>query len=119
MNPLIKSRARRSQGARSRRVSFTATAAKNDFGRLLEKVILGDTVVITKHNIPRAVLLSLDEFNALSGSSRKTLDTLTAEFDAMLARMQGPQQRKAVRALFASSPEELGKAAVTVAKRHA
>ena len=50
---------------RSVSVSFTATEAKNEFGRLLEKAILGDVVVITRHDAPKAVLISIEEFNAL------------------------------------------------------
>ncbi len=46
--------------------SVTASQAKNEFGRVLEKVIQGGVVVITKHDAPKAVLMSLDEFNALS-----------------------------------------------------
>src|ERR1039458_1854479 len=45
--------------------SFTATEVKNEFGRILEKAIQGETVVITKHDSPKAVLISVDQFNAL------------------------------------------------------
>ena len=33
--------------------SVSATEAKNEFGQVLEKVIRGGTVVITRHNPPR------------------------------------------------------------------
>ena len=44
--------------------SFTATEVKNEFGRILEKAIQGETVVITKHHAAKAVLISVDQFNA-------------------------------------------------------
>jgi hypothetical protein len=41
--------------------------------------------------------------------------TFTNEFDEMLARMQGEDQRIKMKKLFEATPEELGKAAVDVA----
>src|SRR5207245_11349739 len=35
-----------------------ATDVKNEFGRILEKVIQGGTIFITKHDAPKAVLIS-------------------------------------------------------------
>jgi hypothetical protein len=42
---------------------------------------------------------------------------LNGEFDAMLARMQTPKARAGMKAAFAASPKELGKAAVAAARR--
>lgn len=39
------------------------------------------------------------------------------QFDALLAQMQTPKARRAMNALFNASPEELGKAAVTAARK--
>jgi prevent-host-death family protein len=72
-------------------VSFTATEAKNEFGRLLEKAILGDVVVITRRDTPKAVLISIEEFNALSNAPEARINALSEEFDALLARMQQPR----------------------------
>jgi prevent-host-death family protein len=49
--------------------SFTATGAKKQFGRVLDMVLRGGAVIITKHDAPRAIMLSLDEFNALARAS--------------------------------------------------
>ena len=98
--------------------SFTATEAKNEFGRLLERAIQGETVVITKHDAPKAVLISLEQFNALQNAPELKLNTLSGEFDALLARMQGPKPRAAMKAAFSSSPEQLGKAAVSATRKH-
>jgi antitoxin Phd len=97
--------------------SFTATQAKNEFGNLLEKAIQGSIVVITKHDTPKAVLISMDEFIALSGSHESKLNTLSAEFDSMIAQMQGPAARNAMDAAFHAKPKELGRAAVNAARR--
>jgi prevent-host-death family protein len=56
--------------------SLTATQAKNEFGRALEKVIRGGRVVITKHDIPKAILISIEEFNSLVYEGK--LNALTA-----------------------------------------
>lgn len=98
--------------------SFSASAAKSEFGRVLDMVIQGDIVVITKHDAPKAVLVSVDEFNALARTKERTLDTLTGEFDDLLARMQTPKARAGMKAAFDASPKQLGRAAVeTVRKR--
>jgi prevent-host-death family protein len=96
---------------------ISATVAKNEFGRLLDRVIQGGTVVITKHDAPKAVLISIDEFDALSQAGQTKLDTLSGEFDALLARMQTPAARAGMRAAFGASPKQLGKAAVAAARR--
>jgi PHD/YefM family antitoxin component YafN of YafNO toxin-antitoxin module len=75
-------------------------------------VIQGDIVVITKHDTPKAVLVSVDEFNALARTKERTLDTLTGEFDELLARMQTPKARTGMKAAFDASPRQLGRAAV-------
>jgi prevent-host-death family protein len=104
-------------GHRGVSVSFTATEAKNEFGRLLERAISGDVVVITRHDAPKAVLLSIEEFNALSNAPEARIDALSEEFDALLARMQQPASRPAMQAAFRASPEQLGRAAVEAARK--
>jgi antitoxin Phd len=99
--------------------SISATDAKNEFGRILEKAIQGGTVVITKHDVPKAVLISVNEFNALSRAVGVKLDTLSGEFDALLARMQTPAARAAMKSAFDASPKQLGKAAVAAARKRA
>ena len=105
------------QSERQEASSITATEAKNEFGRILEKVIQGGTVVITKHNAPKAVLISMDKFNSLSRANRVKLDMLSGEFDALLARMQTPAARAGMKAAFDASPGQLGKAAVAAARK--
>jgi len=97
--------------------SVTATDAKKRFGRLLEKAIQGNDVFITKHDAPKAVLISVDRFNALSRDAESKMDSLNTEFDVLLSRMQQPGARDAMQSAFNASPKELAKAALTAARK--
>jgi PHD/YefM family antitoxin component YafN of YafNO toxin-antitoxin module len=83
----------------------------------LEIAIQGGAVVITKHDTPKVVLISVENFNALSGATDTTLDTLNSEFDALLARMQTPKARRGMKTAFAAAGKQLGQAAVAAARR--
>lgn len=95
----------------------TATEAKNAFGRLLEKAMQGGVVVITKHDAPKAVLISVDQYTALSSAPESRINSLSAEFDSLLLRMQGSKARSAMKSAFHASPKQLGKAAVLAARK--
>ena len=99
--------------------TIPSTSVKNEFGRVLDQVLQGRVVVITKHDTPKAVMLSVEEYAALTSASRPDLDALTDEFDAMLARMQSTKARTGMKAAFNASPKKLGKAAVTAARKRA
>ncbi len=96
--------------------TVTATEAQNEFGRVFDTALRDQVVVITKHNAPRAVLLSIDRYNALVGASAAALDTLTSEFDALLERMQSSTARDAMQRAFNLSSKKLGAMAVKEAK---
>lgn len=98
-------------------LSVSATDAKNEFGRVLDAAMAQGAVAITRHDAAKAVLLSIDEYNALVAGRMSELETLTEEFDALLARQQTPSARKGMRAAFDASPAELGKAALAGARR--
>src|SRR5258705_8518542 len=91
---------------RGETVSFTATAAKREFARVLETALRGRAVVITKHDAPKAVVISVEEFNALSRSGETKLDSLGKRFDALLDRMQTPSARAGMKAAFDASPAQ-------------
>jgi len=96
--------------------TVTATKAKNEFGRLLDTAMQGTAVVITKHDAPRAVLLSMEAFTALTEAGERRLDRLSEEFDELLANQQAPKAKAGLRAAFAASPSQLGKAALAAAR---
>ena len=95
---------------------FSATEAKNSFGRVLDTASSQGMVAITKRDRTTAVVLSLDAYQALLGAQAKPLDTLSHEFDALLQRMQAPASRDAMMDAFDADPAELGQAAVVAAK---
>ena len=103
--------------AAARLTSMTATDAKNEFGRALDTVLQGGAVVITRHDAPKAVLISFQEYTALKGAGAAQLDRLTNEFDAMLAGMQRPASRAAMKAAFGASPKQLGRAAAAATRK--
>ena len=107
---------RNSRGEALTPASVTASEAKSEFGRVLEIATQGGAVVITKHDAPKAVLISVENFNALSGAAETKLDTLSQEFDALLARMQTSKARRGMKAAFAASGNRLGKAAVAATR---
>lgn len=83
--------------------SFSATEAKNSFGRVLDRAIANGIVTITRRREPRAVLLAIEEYEALTAQRDDPLDRLRGEFDDLVARMQGPEAKAAGEALFAAS----------------
>ncbi|MFN0314729.1 MAG: type II toxin-antitoxin system Phd/YefM family antitoxin [Burkholderiales bacterium] len=97
--------------------SVAATQLKNEFGSILERAILGGAVAITKHNAPKAVLISFAEFESLANSRSANLDGLRTQFDDLLARMQTAKSKKGMAAAFSASPAELGQNAAKSRKR--
>ena len=100
-------------------MTVTATEAQNEFGRVFDSAARDRVVVITKHNAPRVVLVSIERYNALVGSGAAALDTLTSEFDALLERMQSPTARAGMQQAFNASPKQLAAGAVAKPKSKA
>ena len=96
---------------------IAATQAKNTFGELLDRVATSGAVAITRHDTPKAVLLSYEEFESLSSARSETLDALSTKFEGLLEHLQTPAARKGLEAAFNATPEELGRAAVEAARR--
>lgn len=97
--------------------SVPATDAKNEFGSILEAAVQEGTVVITKHDVPKAVLVSVERVGELLAKHEPDLEALSVEFDELVARMRTPKARAAARGLFTATPEQLGGAAVAEVKR--
>jgi antitoxin Phd len=96
--------------------AVTATDAKNEFGKVLEKVLRGDVMFITRHGNAKAVLMPVEQYASLTRASGAQLDDLHREFDAMLEDMQTPTARAAMERAFRAPPKQLGKAAVRAAR---
>jgi prevent-host-death family protein len=95
--------------------AYPATVAKNEFGRVLDAALEHGAVAITRHDAVKAVLVSAEEYRRLKGD--RPIDTLREEWDALYEEMQTPAWRKAALRAFASTPEELGRAAVKSARK--
>ncbi|HKU71524.1 MAG TPA: type II toxin-antitoxin system prevent-host-death family antitoxin [Burkholderiales bacterium] len=96
--------------------AVAATRLKNEFGAVLEQALRGGAVAITRHDTPRAVLISYDEFQALVKARSHDLSDLAAEYDVLLANLQTPRAKKGLEAAFNATPAELGRAAVRAAR---
>jgi prevent-host-death family protein len=99
--------------------TITATELKNATADVFEQVAAKQAVAITRHEKPRAVLLSVEQYEALTGQRPDWLEQLHEEYRGMLDRMQGPQQRAIADKLFQATPQELGEAALRAAQQEA
>jgi prevent-host-death family protein len=98
--------------------TITATELKNATADVFEQVAARRAVAITRHDKPRAVLLSVEQYEALTGQQNPDwLEKLHEEYRGLLDRMQGPEQRAAAERAFNATPEELGEAAVWAAQQ--
>jgi prevent-host-death family protein len=96
------------------RRSVPATQAKNRFGEILQTVRDSGPVFIERHGQAQAVVLSIDAYNKLTSKRERTpqereLDYWTREFDALHTKMQRPEARQAVDALFSATDAELNR----------
>ena len=108
---------RNSQGVLVDISTVAATQVKNEFGAILDRATRAGAVAITRHETPKAVLVSYEEFESLVQARARTLDNLGAEFDDLLERMQSPKGKKAMNAAFNASPAKLGRVARKAARK--
>jgi len=89
-----------------------AARLKNEPATVIDRVLTGRAVAITRHDKPRAVLISYEDFRELAAAREAPLAALGAEFDRLLESMQAPAAKKAVKSAFESSPADIGRSAV-------
>jgi antitoxin Phd len=97
--------------------SFTITEFKERAREVIDLVEDHKAVVILRHKMPDAVLISVSDYAEFMKLRRERLNFLTQRFDDMVARMQTAEAVAGVDALFSASSDELGRAAVAAAKR--
>ena len=95
----------------------TATELKNSTADVIDQLGARRAVAITRHDKPRAVLLSIAEYEALTRQEPDYMAGLMEKYRGMLDRMQGPEQTAAAERAFNATPEELGTAAVWAAQQ--
>jgi antitoxin Phd len=98
--------------------TVSATELKNATAEILDSVRSRRAVVITRHDRPRAVLLSIEEYEALAHRDPPWLADLKDHYMGILEAMQAPEQKEAALRAFNATPEELGQAALEGAKRN-
>ena len=92
--------------------SFSATNLAAGMQKVTSAVMSQGAVVITRHDQPAMVLMSVERYLKLEQAAQPNLDALTRRFDDMFARMQGDAAAQAMADAFAMAPGELGEAAV-------
>lgn len=95
--------------------AVSATKLVAGMQKVTSAVMTHGAVVVTRHDQPAMVLMSIDRYLALEQAAKPDLDALTQQFDDMFARMQGDEAAAAMEDAFAMTPAELGKAAVRAA----
>jgi prevent-host-death family protein len=89
----------------------SASVLKNKFSEVVRLASNGP-LAVSRHNRREFVILTAGQYEELQQSRRAPLETLTAEFDQIVAKMNTPGGKRASAALFSASPKALGKAAV-------
>ncbi len=79
-------------------------------------VLSQGAVLVTKHDVPAMVLVSVDRYLALTRASEPDLSALSRRFDDLVAGMQGPEAERNMADAFAMTPAELGEAAQQAAR---
>ncbi len=89
----------------------TASVLKNKFSEVARLASSGP-LAVSRHNRREFVILTAEQYEELQQSRRAPLESLTAEFDRMVAKMNTPRGKRAAASVFSASPKALGKAAV-------
>jgi prevent-host-death family protein len=91
--------------------SFTRTALAGEIQKVSKAVLAQGEVVITSHNKPEMVLMTVERYVELQEAGRPSLDHLTQEFDQLVARMQRSSAPAGAAAAFELDGAELGRIA--------
>ena len=86
---------------------YTASEAKHKFGEVLDTALRTSPVAITKQRKPTAVLISLEEYRALTQAEDHILAALSAEFDRQYDAMQAPGAAAAMQWAFDTPAAQL------------
>lgn len=70
---------------------LTSTSLATKIGAVTREVMKRGAVIITRHDAPVMVLISMDRYAELERAAAPHLAALTSRFDAMYARMQQPE----------------------------
>jgi hypothetical protein len=71
-------------------VEIPATELANRAGAVTREVLRRGAAVITQHDEPVMVMMTVERYAELERAAAPDLDKLTRDFDALYARMQSP-----------------------------
>jgi PHD/YefM family antitoxin component YafN of YafNO toxin-antitoxin module len=96
--------------------AVSATKLAEGMSSVTHTVLSQGAVLVTRHDQPAMVLVSVDRFLELEAAAEPNLDALTHQFDELFSRMQDPEAAGRMGEAFSMTPAQLGKAAVRSAK---
>lgn len=96
--------------------SVSATQLVSGMNKVTSTVMAHGAVVVTRHEQPSMVLLSVERYLALQQAAEPDLDQLTRRFDDMYQRMQAPGAAGRMADAFAMAPDQLADAALAAAQ---
>jgi prevent-host-death family protein len=97
---------------------ITASVLKNKFSEVARLASSGP-LAVSRHHRREFVILTAEQYEELQQSRRAPLESLTAEFDQMVAKMNTPADRAARRSFFKSSAVKPSPALVLLKKARA
>jgi len=93
-----------------------ATRLVEGMHKVTNTVMAHGAVLVTRHDQPSMVLMSVDRYVQLRQAAEPDLDELTRKFDELFVRMQEPGAAQRMAEAFEMSPQQLGEAAIRAAK---
>lgn len=90
--------------------AITTSDLKNKFSEVA-RLTAREPLAVSRHNRREFVILTAAQYDEFQKSRRAPLETLAAEFDQMVAKMNTPKAKRATASLFSASGKALGKAA--------
>jgi prevent-host-death family protein len=93
----------------------SASVLKNKFSEVARLASSGP-LAVSRHNRREFVILTAGHYEELQQSRRAPLESLTAEFDQMVAKMNTPEGKRATAALFSATSADLGRAFVKTSR---
>jgi prevent-host-death family protein len=100
-----------------RLIPFTRTELAGELPKVSRAVVAQGEVVITAHNKPELVLMTVERYLQLQEANRPSLGQLNQEFEDLFQAMQSPESCDGAMAAFAMSGEEIGKIALRAAQQ--
>lgn len=96
----------------------TASVLKNKFSEVA-RLAFREPLAITRHHRREFVILTAEQYEELQKSRLAPLESLSAEFDQMVATMNTPADRAARRSFFKASAVQPSPALVKLKKERA